>query len=239
MRSELVGASIEHRHRSGRVEAAWVGPLVVEWGDTGEIERRRQRLEWLDNRAGTPRLLEVDPDGSWLVSARARGTPASSGEHGFDLETTLDAAARLLLGLHEVPVDGCPGRLGPGDLLTEAGQRVETEIRTSAALDPPFRRFTPAQLLELVSEDPPDATDLVVAHGRFGLDAVLVDHGQPGGLVDVDRLAVADRHLDLALAARDLVARVGPEALPVFFDAYGIDPDPFRLDWYSQLVQLL
>lgn len=63
-------------------------------------------------------------------------------------------------------------------------------------------------------------------------------------MVDVGRLGLADRHLDLALASRSMADRdlnpsFGPAAAEVFLAAYGHPADPWRLDFYRLLDEFL
>ncbi len=59
-------------------------------------------------------------------------------------------------------------------------------------------------------------------------------------MIDVGRLGVADRHLDLALATRSasdtsLNPAWGPGAAETLLAAYGRPTDPWRLDFYRLL----
>ncbi len=81
-------------------------------------------------------------------------------------------------------------------------------------------------------------SDMVVSHGRPTLSRLVCVRGRPVGFVDWRRLEWADRHRDLASAATDVAATLGPMAVPLFFDAYGADPDPRRLDWWVLAHQL-
>lgn len=72
--------------------------------------------------------------------------------------------------------------------------------------------------------------DLVVGHGRPLVGHVLVDAAGPSGLLGLDRLAVVERHHDLAVAHRHIQTLFGGEAVFGFYEGYGRDPDLIRLD---------
>ncbi|MDH3752948.1 MAG: phosphotransferase [Acidimicrobiia bacterium] len=220
----------------GRRRYRWTTPA-----HHAELDLERDRLDWLVGRAGTPVVIEAGRDDRhhWLVTERVSGSPASSGEHAFDAIGTVAATATAIRALHDLVIDGCPFSLRLDVTLDRARGRIDDGALGPNDLDPAFRRFSPRRLFELVNESPPDEIDLVVCHGMPSLDTILIDRGNAAGLIGLEACGVADRHLDLALIARDLLARIGPDALPVFFDAYGADPDAMRIDWYLQLAQLL
>jgi kanamycin kinase/streptomycin 3"-kinase/aminoglycoside 3'-phosphotransferase-2 len=87
-----------------------------------------------------------------------------------------------------------------------------------------------------------EPSDLVVCHGDACLPNFLADPEtiEITGMVDVSRLGVADRHLDLALATRSatdtsLNPAWGPDAAQALLAAYGRPADPWRLDFYRLL----
>ena len=57
----------------------------------------------------------------------------------------------------------------------------------------------------------------------------------PSGHVDVGDLGVADRWADLAVATLSLSWNYAGEWEDELFDAYGVDPDPERIDYYRRL----
>ena len=89
---------------------------------------------------------------------------------------------------------------------------------------------------------PPWVTDslpadrLVVCHGDACAPNTLVDDdGLCCGHVDLGDLGVADRWADLAVATLSLSWNYTGEWEHELFDAYGIDPDPERVDFYRRL----
>ena len=89
---------------------------------------------------------------------------------------------------------------------------------------------------------PPWVTDsmpvdrLVVCHGDACAPNTLVDDdGHCHGHVDLGDLGVADRWADLAVATLSLSWNYPGEWEDELFDAYGVDPDPKRVDFYRRL----
>ncbi|MFL1381240.1 phosphotransferase, partial [Nocardiopsis protaetiae] len=80
----------------------------------------------------------------------------------------------------------------------------------------------------------------VLLHGDYCLPNVLVDGGGGWSLIDLGRVGVGDRHLDLAdmtgSMLSDLNPSFGPRDAEAFLDAYGRDlVDPELLELYRVL----
>ena len=77
---------------------------------------------------------------------------------------------------------------------------------------------------------------LVVCHGDACAPNTLIDDdGRCRGHVDLGDLGVADRWADLAVATLSLSWNYAGEWEDELFDAYGVDPDPERIDFYRRL----
>ena len=183
----------------------------AKWSPAGTIDlaEERERLDWLRDRHPVPRVLAFGADASsqWLVTA-------AIGVHG-----AVDPAA---LARPEAAVEA----LGTG------------LRRLHDALDPaecPFdwstdRRRPPG------FPEPPAIDRLVVCHGDPCAPNTVLDAGlRFAGHVDLGRLGVADRWADLAVAIMSLDWNYGPGWQDAFLAAYGIDPDPVRIDYYRRL----
>jgi aminoglycoside phosphotransferase len=154
------------------------------------------------------------------------------------LPAVVEALGGGLRRLHEADVTSCPFRLGVDDLVASAERRVARGGVDPATMgSPSYQRKTAEELLDHLCATRPDepAADLVVAHGDavmpnllLGPDVTVV------GLVDLGRLAVSDRHRDLALIVRSLNLNMSPELGWRLFDGYGMPyPDPLRMEWYA------
>ena len=148
---------------------------------------------------------------------------------------------RIGAEVHELPVDGCPFARGVDHQLATVSARVERGAIDASRLAPAYQRYAPPRLLELlVASRPAGDEDLVVVHGSYGLGGVHLEHGAVTGYADVGRAGVADRYVDLAIAARELAHTISPEALGPFFVEYGIDyPDLRKIDFYVLLDELV
>jgi aminoglycoside phosphotransferase len=214
-----------------------------------ELVDEHERLDWL---AGTDlpsaEVLDWADDGETAILT----TRAVPGVAMSDLpaEVVPDAVRSLGLFLHRLhgsPRDTCPferwlavtvpiarvrvdrGQVDEGDFDDE-----RDGLSAEALLDDLVDRRPRAEKLEL--------DDLVICHGDACLPNFLVDPESLDvtGMIDVHRLGIADRHLDLALATRSisdttLNPAYGPAAAEALLTAYGRTADPWRLDFYRLL----
>jgi kanamycin kinase len=87
-----------------------------------------------------------------------------------------------------------------------------------------------------VPDDAPPADRLVVCHGdACSPNTLMTDDGTFSGHVDLGDLGVADRWADLAIATLSLDWNYSGAWELELFDAYGVAPDPARIDYYRLL----
>ncbi len=208
-------------------------------------------LEFLAGRCGAPSPLAVavgaDAPISALLMEVGRGTPADRPEHLTEPGRVITVFAEQLSSLHALPVDGCPVVVDLDVVARDAEARVAAGLVDPDTFDVAHLDLEPEELLgharalvHLVHRRPPPP--LVVVHGRYRLEHLLLDPSDPASgarLTAWDRAGLGDPAVDLAAAARSIVRRLGPEALPAFFAAYrGPEPDAVRLEAYALLDQL-
>ncbi|HHV41510.1 MAG TPA: phosphotransferase [Clostridiaceae bacterium] len=84
--------------------------------------------------------------------------------------------------------------------------------------------------------------DLVFTHGDYCLPNIVVSNDNLSGFIDLGRAGVADRHQDLALAARSLRHNMGSQGsglTSLFFHEYGIRHiDSQKIHYYILLDEL-
>lgn len=84
--------------------------------------------------------------------------------------------------------------------------------------------------------DPPPIDQLVVCHGDACVPNTLVNaQGNWVAHVDLGRLGLADRWADLAVASMSLGWNFGEGNEDAFFEAYGIERDELRIQFYRDL----
>lgn len=187
----------------------------AKWAPHGrglDLAGESARLRWAVDHAPVPRVLDEgrDADAEWLVTARLPGRSAVDDRWLADPARAVPAVGRALRAFHDtVPVDGCP---------------FDWSIEKRAA----------GSMFD--TRDAPPIDRLVVCHGDPCVpNTILNDDGSWSGMVDLDALGTADRWADIAVATMSLTWNYGPGWDAAFLEAYGVDDDPARIEFYRSL----
>ena len=189
--------------------------LKAQPADTGwDLDAEASRLAWVAGFVPAPRVLasgERD-DLRWLLTVGLPGRSAVQQPWIDRPATTVPALGRALRRFHDrVPAASCPFSWSVADRIARFGLSA-TLMDDASALDP------------------------VVCHGDACNPNFLVGaDGEVCGYVDLGNLGVGDRWADLAPALMSLGWNYGPGWERAFLDAYGIDPDPAKQAFYTQL----
>jgi len=214
----------------------------LKWAPAGsglDLDAEAARLAWAAAWTPVPVLLErgADDEGTWFVTRALAGRSAVDERWTAEPETAARAVGAGLRALHDtLPVDGCPFDWGV-PARVEAARRRAAARRAAGRVDAATevelaRRDTALDRLR----DAPPVDRLVVCHGdACAPNTLLGDDGRWTGHVDLGALGVADRWADLAVAARSTTWNYGPGYEQVLLDAYGIEPDDERADFYLGL----
>lgn len=196
-----------------------------------------------------PPGLETVIERSGLL-ARAELTPL--GDPGYLMEidrcvslvaSTLDQLAAVELPGGSELTAGSGLWTTPMAIVAEAERRVAEGLVDGSQLSASYERFEPAALVESLSDRceliGARSTPPVLSNGAPDFENIRVDAGELAGLADWSRAAVADRHRDLALAAKAMIGIGGPALVPALFSRLAVDADPILLDWYLLAVELV
>jgi kanamycin kinase len=193
--------------------------IKVAAADVADFAGEAERLGWAARYVTVPHVLGWGLDGgrAWL---RTRALPGLSAVHPRWLAAP-DVAVRAIGAglrlLHDrLPLSSCTFDW------SVAGRLAKLPPSARARLGPP---------------PPIDRT--VVCHGDACSPNTLIgDDGHCCGHVDFGELGVADRWADLAVATLSLGWNYpGRRWDAEFFDAYGVEADPERIDYYRRLWQ--
>lgn len=206
-----------------------------------DLLAERDRQEWLA-KIGVPAPRVVDwvasDDGATLVSTTVPGIPASS-VTGAQADRAMRSIGAMLADLHAITLP-CPFDRRLAVTVALARETVASGKFDLGDVDQPRVGRTPASLLaELERRAAGRTEDVVLCHGDASLPNLFLDPvtGEPTGFVDVGRLGLADRYLDLGLVLRSMDDERNPgyhhRRLTAFWEGYGstaaVDDDAVEL----------
>lgn len=209
------------------VDLAWrndLGGLTFSYADrfikwnprsTGvDLDRERQRLEWISLRHPAPLVVDFggDEHEQWMVTVALPGGCAVGDTWRARRSEAIDAIAEGLRVMHSISIADFP-----------QGWRSEGWV---------------SKRPESLGVAPP-VDEPVLVHGDACAPNTLIDEaGRWVGNVDFGDLSVGDKWADLAVASLSLDWNFGEGHQPEFFRAYGIEPDEARIDYYRALWHL-
>lgn len=215
---------------------------VTELGHHPTALDEQERLLWARSYLPVPDVIDAGTDESvdWLLTAALEGTDATKHALLSDPERLVPILARALLAFHSAaPVAECPFDFTMPAALEHVRRRVRDGVAEPTDLHPEHRHLTLDQAFAEVERLAPDHEDLVVCHGDYCFPNVLLDDaGMVTGYVDIAELAVADRWCDIAIAAWSVTWNAGPGWEDLFYESYGVEPDPDRIACYRLLYDL-
>ena len=194
------------------------GSEFVKWcPDHAEIdlELEAAKLTWAGQYVSVPPVIGHGRDSAtsaWLHTVGIPGTTAIAAEWKAEPETAVRAIGAGLRTLHDrLPVADCPWGWDVDDraeLIKEPTDRV------------------------LIIERP-ETDRIVVCHGDACSPNTLIGaDGHFTGHVDFGNLGIGDRWADLAIATYAVDWNYDPACEDALLEAYGIDRDQDRIDYY-------
>ena len=214
---------------------------LADGADPFAVVAEVDRLDWIDGRLSTPRVLAsaaVPTGGHVAVLTLPAGSAVDGPEHRVEPETTVDAIGRALAAVHALDADDCPFRMTLDLRLRSIRRRLNAGAYDPGLFTGAFRGRDPETLFALVDQRRPDGEDLVFTHGRFVPESLVAEPGGPPVVLDWAYGGMADRYVDLARVTGWVAERFGSELAARFVDSYGLErPDYDKLDYYAVLGQ--
>lgn len=191
--------------------------FFAKWNPAGSGESlfaEAKRLRWLRGRHSAPTVVELIADGGEevMLTRALPGASAVAERWKREPETALRALGTGLRRLHAIPVENCP-----------FDWSVEHRIATARVDPDALGPVPPVDRLVVCQGDPCAPNTLIADDGSF------LAH------VDLGRLGIADRWADLAAMTMSLEWNYSSYDEAVFWEAYGVAPDPVRIDFYRRL----
>lgn len=247
------------RYAAGRpLEVVWLNELggltfrvrggaediFIKWAPANsrlDLQAEQVKLDWAINYTPVPKVIEFgkDDEGSWLVTEAIDAENAVSVRWKKDPAFAVVAIGRGLRAMHDsLPVDACPFSWSTEDRISRARRRVVRGETHPTDWHEEFRDLSIEVVLAEL-DSPPPSDQLVVSHGDACAPNTLIGHdGQWVGHVDMERLGIADRWADLAVASWSTQWNYGPGWEGLLYDSYGIDPDMRKIRFYRLLWDL-
>lgn len=204
------------------------------------LEEERARIVWAEPHIPVPHVVDFGTDEGvdWLLMDALPGVDASKCKE--DQEAIVRALGEGLRRFHEVgPVDACPFDFSLDPALAHCKARIDAGVEEWEGLHDDFKpEHTPQTALEELFATRPSSEDLVVCHGDYCFPNMLIEDGVVTGYIDLGELGVADRWWDIAVGAWSVTWNVDPKWEPVFYEAYGVEPDPARIRFYRLMYDL-
>ena len=222
-------------HPDGRVRFAKINACRGYPTLAGEAER----MVWAAAYLPVPTVVAIeDIDGSAvLITEGLRGHDATDPRWSDDRPGLVRIFGEGLAAFHRaVGEEWCPFRFEVGVSLEHVRRRAEAGLLDPAhQFHPEYRHLSVASAVARLEATAPDVEDLVVCHGDYCPPNVLVADGRVTGYVDLGELGVADRWWDITIGAWSTGWNFGTEYEPLFYESYGIEPDPDRIAFYRLL----
>lgn len=232
-RNEAGGLTFEGAAGPDRVFVKWSPP-----GSGPDLDQEIARLQWAAAFTSVPVPLAwgSDESGCWLMTAALSGASAVSRAWLEDPQRAVVGIGEGLRALHDaLPAPECPFSWTAEDRLADARRQADAGGLDPASWHDVHRSLSVPQALHLLSEPPP-VDRLVVCHGDACAPNTLLDgQGSCSGHVDLGRLGLADRWVDLAVATWSTGWNYGPGWESTLLSAYGVSPDPVRTAYYRLL----
>jgi kanamycin kinase len=204
-----------------------------------DLRQEIARTEWLaEHGIRVAPLLRAHDDGN-TVSMQTQALPGEpANRSAWPQARLLLAIGAALAQLHGLPAADCPFDEGLAVRLARARHAIaqgDVDARQFASRN---RNVTPPNLFaRLVANRP--AEDFVIAHGDLTLSNVIIDPDGNVGFVDCGHAGRADRYLDLAVFAAEIVDHFGPRSVTTFARAYGVQRwNGRKAAYYADLYEL-
>lgn len=206
------------------------------------LRAESERMIWAAPYLRVPEVVACERLGTItiLLTEALPGRDATHVGWRDDLPPLVGALGRGLRAFHDaVGEEWCPFRFDVRRAIDHVRGRVEAGVIDQADFHDAHAHLTPATALATLEATAPAEEDLVVCHGDYCAPNVLLQDGRVSGYVDLGELGVADRWWDIAVGAWSVGWNFGVGLEPLFYESYGVVPDPDRIRFYRLLYDLV
>lgn len=198
------------------------------------------RLDWLQGRLPVPKVLYFGEDAAnqYLLMSEVAGWMAHDEAFRGDLPHLVRLIAAGMRQIHSISINDCPFDQRLDSRIEAARVQMINGLVDEDDFDPERRGYSAQELYPELLAKRPRTEDLVFTHGDYCLPNIIIDPTQRviNGFIDWGKAGIADRHQDIALAARSLTYNFGAEWVPLLFEEYGASLiDPTKIAYYKLL----
>lgn len=195
------------------------------------------RLSYLNGLPVPSSRLVAFGETSETVAMLTEAVPGSdlTASCGLPPDKVVKIAADALRHLHSLDPSHCPFDHSAARRIEAARERVTLGLVDPDDFDEDHLGESVEGLLEVLISTRPDHEDSVITHGDACLDNLFAAECAFSGFIDCTRLGRADRHQDLALAARHINEEYGNDWAEAFLMAYDGPIDRRKLAFYRLL----
>ena len=201
-----------------------------------------ERMIWAVAYLPVPTVVALEQEGGTtiLLTEALPGRDATHPLWRDDVGALVAAFGRGLRAFHDaVGEEWCPFRFETGQALEHVRRRMHAEDIDPGGFHEDHRHLSPAAALAELEAAAPVDEDLVVCHGDYCPPNVLLRDFEVTGYVDLGELGAADRWWDVATGGWSTCWNFGEQFEPLFYESYGIMPDPVRIRFFRLLYDLV
>jgi aminoglycoside phosphotransferase len=230
-------AQIFRLHLPGHKEGMYL--KVVDRDTRQSLHSEYERLAWLQGKLPVPGIIAYESEDNleYLLTVELSGTHAADRSWSDRLQSMVRELAKVLRGIHSVPIDRCPFDKSLDVRIEEARHNLQMGLVDTEDFDHKRSgRSAESLYRELLATRPPDE-ELVFTHGDYCLPNILLNQDSGlSGYIDWGNAGVSDRYQDLALAYRSLTHNFGTQWAELFLQEYETKPlDRLKIEFYQLL----
>ena len=244
--------SLDEIGQSGSAVLMFADKVLKIQPETQETKEELNMLRWLEGKLPVPRILchVVQEKKSYLLMSRMEGKMACEDECLENPRLCVSILAQAMKCLWQTDISNCPVKMDLDVKLAMAKENVEKGLVDVENTEPEtfgengFRN--PQELLEWLIANRPEE-ELVLSHGDFCLPNIFINNNKLSGYIDLGRMGIADKWLDIAICYRSLKANfTGKYARKIYddftpdilFEELEIEPEWEKIRYYILLDEL-
>lgn len=201
------------------------------------LQAEHNKLLWLEGRLPVPKVLhyEIKAGKHYLLTSAIEGEMLHEASISPQRKVELLAEGARLW--HSIATEECPFDCTIDIQIDLARRNMERGLIDEEDFEIHRQGRNLHELFAELLVSLPDKEDLCLTHGDYCLPNILInpETEELTGFVDVGRMGVSDRYIDLSLCARSIGWNMGRIWVEPFMKAYGRKLDTAKYNFYTLL----